>query len=471
MNKSILLIVLLMHALGSSMAQTMTDSDYLPAQQSGLTKARIQFRDIAPLIQHYQQSEWVTVTELGRSVENRPIYMLTLGHGSKRVLAWSQMHGDEPTATAALFDLLKFATAPAQAQWRKSWQSEVTLYLIPMLNPDGAARNSRVNAQGIDINRDALALQSPEGQLLMRTAKRLNPHYAFNLHDQNRFHAAGDAPNPATISLLAPAYNAARDINDSRKAAMQLIALIKPWLEQQIPQHIGRYNDSWSPRSFGDTFAGMGISTLLVEAGGHRADDYRQVARRLNVQLYIKWLNAIAEGSYRQVSLAEYEAIPFNRSGGMNDLILQNLQLQVADTLTRLDLAVNFYTESDGHARIHEVGDLSVYSAYHQFDVSGLAFRPGKAYLLTQQLVLDTATHLTLLAAGYTHFTGAQALLHNHSTLPVLVNPLKPVQQAPFLQQGATFLLVNDQEKVVQVLLNGQLITLATAEVLNPLGT
>lgn len=155
----------------------------------------------------------------------------------------------------------------------------------------------------------------------------------------------------------------------------------------------------------------------------------------------------------------------------MNDLILQNLQLQVADTLTRLDLAVNFYTESDGHARIHEVGDLSVYSAYHQFDVSGLAFRPGKAYLLTQQLVLDTATHLTLLAAGYTHFTGAQALLHNHSTLPVLVNPLKPVQQAPFLQQGATFLLVNDQEKVVQVLLNGQLITLATAEVLNPLGT
>lgn len=472
MNKYIAFFLsVLLAVVGNVKAQSMTISDYLQQQQPGLDKARLQLQDIEPLIKHYQQSSLVEVTELGRSVEHRPIYMLRLGQGKKRVLAWSQMHGDEHTATAAIFDLLKYATAPEQAAWLKHWQSEITLYLIPMLNPDGAARNTRVNAQGIDINRDALALQSPEGQLLMATATKLKPHYGFNLHDQNRFHAAGDAPNPATISLLAPAYNEAREINASRKAAMQLIALVKPWLDQQIPQHLGRYNDTWSPRSFGDTFAKMGISTVLVEAGGHRADDHRQVARRLNFQLYVQWLDAIASGSYQQASLDDYEAIPFNRSGGMKDLILQNLQLRVEQTEATLDLAVNFHTESDRYARIHELGDLSVHSAYHQFDVSGLAFRPGKAYRLEKVLQLDTAAHLKLLAAGYTHFSGEAKLLQSSSSLPVLLNPLRPPQQTPQLRQGATFLLVNAEGEVVQALLNGQLLELATGKVRNPLGT
>lgn len=472
MNKNITrLFAILLTVVASVKAYTMTIPDYIEYQQPGLDKPRLQLQDIAPLISHYQQSPLLTVTKLGYSVEQRPIYMLTLGQGKKQVLAWSQMHGDEHTATAAIFDLLHYATAPEQAAWLASWQSEITLNIIPMLNPDGAARNSRVNAQGIDINRDALALQSPEGQLLMAVAKKLKPDFAFNLHDQNRFHAAGDAPNPATISLLAPAYNEAREVNNSRKAAMQLIALVQPWLEQQIPGHLGRYNDTWSPRSFGDTFAAMGISTILVEAGGHRADDHRQVARRLNAQLYVQWLDAIATNSYQQASLAAYEAIPFNRSGGMKDLILQNLQLRVAQTDAVVDLAVNFHTESDSYARINELGDLSVHAAYHQFDVSGLTFSAGKAYSLDKAMSLDTAAHLQLLAAGYTHFSGDAKLLQSSSRLPVLINPLRPAAQPPQLRQGATFLLLNSQGDVVQALLNGQLVDLATVQVRNPLGT
>lgn len=470
MNKLIVFLLALTIG-GNLMAQSSVMSTPTPTLQPGLDKARLQFADIEPLIQHYRQVPGITVTELGRSVENRPIYMLTLGQGEKRVLAWSQMHGDEHTATAALFDLLHYSSAPAQVAWQQGWQAAITLHIIPMLNPDGAAQNSRVNAQGIDINRDALALQSPEGQILMAAAKQIQPHYAFNLHDQNRFHAAGDAPNPATISLLAPAFNAARDVNASRQAAMQLIAYVKPWLDQQIPQHVARYNDTWSPRSFGDTFAAMGFSTVLVEAGGHRADDHRQVARRLNGQLYIKWLDAIASGAYQQASLADYEALPFNRSGGMKDLILENVQVTQATTQAQIDIAVHFHTEGDRVARIQEVGDLSVHSGYHQFDLSGLAFRAGRAYPLDAPLTLDTAAHLALLTAGYTHFSGEPSRLTSTSRLPVLVNPLRPPQQAPQLRQGATFLLVNQQGEVVQALLNGQLIDLATGQIRNPLGT
>lgn len=472
MNKFVMLAaVFMLTAVSNIKAQIMTDVSYEQMQQPGLNLARLQLKDIEPLIEHYQASSLVRVVELGRSVENRPIYQLSLGHGKTQILAWSQMHGDEHTATAAVFDLLRFATAPEQAAWRATWFSDITLHLIPMLNPDGAARNTRVNAQGIDINRDALALQSPEGRILMAAAERIKPQYAFNLHDQNRFHAAGEHANPATISLLAPAYNEAREINASRKAAMQLIAWVKPWLDQQIPQHLGRYNDTWSPRSFGDTFAGKGIATVLVEAGGHRADDHRQVARRLNALLYVAWIDAIAGGHYRQATLDAYDAIPFNRSGGMKDLILRNVQVQTMQTLAQLDVAVNFHTESDRHARINEVGDLSVHAAYHMFDVAGLRFKPGKAYVIAEPLLLTTAEHLALLAAGYTHFSGEVSLLQNHSALPVLHNPLRPAQSTQLLRQGATFLLVNAEDNVVQVLLNGQLVDLASTKVLNPLGT
>src|SRR5690606_1857738 len=47
----------------------------------------------------------------GESVEGRAIHHLTLGHGPLGVLLWSQMHGDEPTATSALIDLCQWLLA------------------------------------------------------------------------------------------------------------------------------------------------------------------------------------------------------------------------------------------------------------------------------------------------------------------------------------------------------------------------
>src|SRR5262245_18097826 len=46
-----------------------------------------------------------TLECVGESLEHRSIDLITVGTGPFRVLLWSQMHGDEPTATAALFDV------------------------------------------------------------------------------------------------------------------------------------------------------------------------------------------------------------------------------------------------------------------------------------------------------------------------------------------------------------------------------
>ena len=55
-----------------------------------------------------------TVEKIGESVEGRSINHVRAGTGPIGVLLWSQMHGDEPTATAALFDLFEYLRAPSR---------------------------------------------------------------------------------------------------------------------------------------------------------------------------------------------------------------------------------------------------------------------------------------------------------------------------------------------------------------------
>ncbi|SNY60799.1 Zinc carboxypeptidase [Arsukibacterium tuosuense] len=461
-------------ALSAVLSGLATAADYAEFTTPGLAKAQITHSDIAPLITYYKEQDWLEVTELGRSVEQRPIYLIKIGDGERKVLAWSQMHGDEPTATAAIFDLLAVIEAQqkqqaATGEGGPAWLDDISLYLIPMLNPDGAERNSRFNALGIDVNRDALALQTPEGQLLMQAAKKIKPHYGFNLHDQNRYHGAGDNKKPATISLLAPAYNEAREINPSRHAAMQLVSAVKPLLDNALPEQLGRYNDEYSIRSFGDTFSGMGISTVLVESGGQYNDPFRQQARQINVQLYLSWLEMISTGRYRDFDLSGYNSIPMNNSGGMKDLIISNINLPQADgsgVLARVDLAFTAGGNGRGQAVLDEIGDASIYGGYHTLDASGMNYSPGKAYPLTGPLSLSAEKYLQLLADGYSHFSGEAGLLTNSSGLPVAINPRGVNKPWPQRRSTSTFLLSKDSAVQLAVV-NGRLIRLADASLLD----
>lgn len=46
--------------------------------------------------------------KIGESVEERKIYQIKIGSGPIKILAWSQMHGNESTTTKAIFDLIAF---------------------------------------------------------------------------------------------------------------------------------------------------------------------------------------------------------------------------------------------------------------------------------------------------------------------------------------------------------------------------
>ncbi|MFC3093467.1 hypothetical protein DRW07_04515 [Alteromonas sediminis] len=282
-----------------------------------LNVAQIRRKNIEPLLAALSKDKRVVVEEIGRSYQNRSINAITLGQGDIRLMAWTQMHGDEPTATAAVFDMLSLLLADKGPFNFDTFKQSFTLKVIPMLNPDGAEAETRINAQGIDINRDARLLNTPEGRVLFEAAKTFQPHVGFNLHDQSPFYSAGDTTNHATMAFLAPAFNEEKNIDAARHRAMQLIALMRKAISNQIPDSIARYDDAFGAHCFGDNLAGLGISTILIESGEHPNDPNRQIARKLNVIALFTAMQALMDSSYKAVSLDDYFALPQNVKEGL----------------------------------------------------------------------------------------------------------------------------------------------------------
>src|SRR5690606_16971219 len=90
---------------------------------------------------------------IGSSETGQNIYGLKLGKGSYKILIWSQMHGNESTTTKAMMDLL--SVLDKNEDLREFVFQKYTLFIIPILNPDGAVAYTRQNANMADLNRDA----------------------------------------------------------------------------------------------------------------------------------------------------------------------------------------------------------------------------------------------------------------------------------------------------------------------------
>jgi hypothetical protein len=265
-----------------------------------------------------------TVTPLGRSVEGRVIYGVRAGTGATRVILWSQMHGDESTATRTLFDVFCFLAASDEYNSvRETILNGLSLLFIPMLNPDGAERNRRENAWKIDVNRDAQRFTTPEGQLLRDQIKRFAPYFSFNLHDQESYYSAGVSRIPATIAFLAPPAEATESIPDNRRRAMQLIVRLNSQLQSVIPQGGAKGSDTFEPRAFGEWSQAQNSAPILVESGGYYNDANRHFVRKIHFGILLEALRSIAAGDYLSEPVEPYFAIPFNRENGMFDKLLR----------------------------------------------------------------------------------------------------------------------------------------------------
>jgi len=126
---------------------------------------------------------------IGRSVQGKPILVQIAGQGTDTVLIMGAIHGDEP-ASATLVEQLA-----AYLQDNPQLLTGQRVLLLPVANPDGYAARTRVNARGIDLNRNfetanrvdnstngLRPLTEPESQALQSLIKDYAPSRIVSVH-------------------------------------------------------------------------------------------------------------------------------------------------------------------------------------------------------------------------------------------------------------------------------------------------
>jgi hypothetical protein len=325
----------------------------------------------------------IELEEVGRSFADRPISLLTLGHGPQTVLLWSQMHGDEPSATPALLDIVHYLLSRADEPEAAAILDGLTLVMVPMLNPDGAEIYRRRNLQAIDINRDALNLATPEGRILKKIRDEYEPMLGFNLHDQNRRTAVGNTGVLATNAVLAVAGDAEGTLTPGRLRAKRACAAIVEALAPHMPGGMARYDEDWSPRAFGDNITAWGTPVVLIESGGLPPGRGFEDLTRLNFVAILTVLRELVRNDLMDYDPDVYNDLLRNESDAWADVVVREgfIRQPGFSAPYRADLAFNLEvddrdaagcaTGDSTYSRVVEIGDARYLGSGRVIDADG----------------------------------------------------------------------------------------------------
>lgn len=145
----------------------------------------VNYQAMSDYLQEVNEYDWIDVQNVGKSVEGRSLYLVHIAHKHQRsnwkLFFYAQQHGNEPAGKDALVYLIKkIADDPAYLP------DYVDLWIMPMVNPDGAEHNQRRNANDRDLNRDHRLLSQPETRILHETVRNILPHVAIDCHEFTR---------------------------------------------------------------------------------------------------------------------------------------------------------------------------------------------------------------------------------------------------------------------------------------------
>jgi Zinc carboxypeptidase len=115
------------------------------------------------------------LTQIGTSVQGRPIYAEQHGYGGNVIVVVGQVHGNECAPQLV-----------TEAVRQHGWTG-TTVWLIPTLNPDGYANGTRTNANGVDLNRDGHAMSQPESAALRDFVANVGATLVVHVHSPSNF--------------------------------------------------------------------------------------------------------------------------------------------------------------------------------------------------------------------------------------------------------------------------------------------
>ena len=358
------------------------DANILLSQLQELSSYTIErknlgYKHVEDFIDFLSQNKW-TITKEGESFEKRPIYSVQRGNGKQKILLWSQMHGNEASSSLGLMLALEYLTK-TNNQVQQAIFENTQITAVVMLNPDGAEQKIRRNSMLIDLNRDALSLTAPESQILENLRKRLNPDFAFNLHDQDIYYAVNG--KSTELAFLVPAADYSKTLYDNRKKAMSVLSYVIDSLSDKA--NMAKYNDSFMPTAFGDHFSAEGAATILIESGFNHKDKDRKKINILTATAILKALEAIALQKWETYSDKAYNNLKFNEKYYFFDIIIRNLPVKKNNQTYYVDLGISrdrrdpeIFNDYENNYLIWDIGDLRFKKAFVEKDLSGKYVEP-----------------------------------------------------------------------------------------------
>lgn len=239
-------------------------------------------------------------------------------------------------------------------------------------------------------------------------------------------------------------------------------------LQEKIPGQVGRYDDTFEPRAFGDNIQKWGTRTILIESGGQYNDREKQEIRKINFAAILTALFAIADGTFKEYDIAQYGEIPQN-DRKLYDLKLTGVNHLLEGQNFKIDLGINQAEISEEDkvylvGRIADIGDLSTNYGYQSKELNGFDIVPAAVYprVLPNESAMEDLNFKELHQHGYA-YVRLQEISQNKRflTFPVHVaSEEAAINPEVELGANATFFLAKDGE-IHYAIINGFLMDLS----------
>jgi len=192
----------------------------------------------ADLTSHKEMMQWLASLEaidatsgygrlkvqtIGQSVKGKDIPLVTVSDPSvstemtKKLFVICRQHGNEPASTEAMLNVIENLVLDNDKS-SAELLSKVIIYVVPMMNPDGADLNQRRNANGADLNRDWLNLWQPETLCVRKAIDSISPDVILDQHELSPGNTKSDF-----VETAGPSCGASPDLAAESETMMSLV--------------------------------------------------------------------------------------------------------------------------------------------------------------------------------------------------------------------------------------------------------